>query len=95
MLNVFFLVSQNKFLRAFFGGSLVKNLPANAADTGLISDWEDPTYLRSAKSVYHNYWACALEPGSRDYYGAHVPELLKLEPPREKSHQNEKPTHCS
>ena len=45
MLNVFFLVSQNKFLGGFFGGSLVKNPPAHAGDTGLISDWEDPTYL--------------------------------------------------
>ena len=26
--------------------------------------WEDPTGHRATKSVGHNYWACALEPGA-------------------------------
>ena len=43
---------------------------------------EDPTCHGAAKSVHHNYWACALEPASHNYW-AHVPQLLKpvrLEP---------------
>ena len=26
--------------------------------------WEDLTGLRATKSLCHNYWACALEPGA-------------------------------
>ena len=59
--------------------------------------WEDPTCHRATKPVYHDYWACALEPTSHNYW-AHVPQLLKpacLEPmlPNKRSHHNEKPTH--
>ena len=30
--------------------------------------WEDPTCLRAAKPVHHNYWACALEPACLNYW---------------------------
>ena len=43
---------------------------------------EDPTCCGATKSVHHNYRACALEPGSRNY-GAHTGQLLEpagLEP---------------
>ena len=43
---------------------------------------EDPTCRGAAKSMCHNYWACALEPASHSYW-ARVPQLLKptrLEP---------------
>ena len=33
--------------------------------------WEDPTRHEATKAVHHNYWACALEPGSRNC-GAHA-----------------------
>ena len=55
---------------------------------------EDPTYRGATKSVHHNYWACALEPASHNYW-TRVPQLLKPEHPEPKlhkrSHQNEKP----
>ena len=36
----------------------------------------DPTCLGANKAMRHNYWACALEPGSHDSW-AHVSQLLK------------------
>ena len=30
--------------------------------------WEDPTCLRATKPVHCNYWACALEPASHNYW---------------------------
>ena len=59
--------------------------------------WEDPTCRGAPKPVHHNYWACALEPGRRNYW-AHEPQLLKptrLEPVlrNKRSHRNEKPVH--
>ena len=52
--------------------------------------WEDPTWHGAATLVCHNYWACALEPGNRNY-GAHVPQLLKPKHPRARALQQEKP----
>ena len=43
---------------------------------------EDPTCRGATKPMRHNYWTCALEPVSRNYW-ARVPQLLKptrLEP---------------
>ena len=37
------------------GSSVVKNLPANAGDTGLIPVQEDPTCFGATKPVHHNY----------------------------------------
>ena len=59
--------------------------------------WEDPTCRRATKSMHHNYWACALEPASHNYW-SRVPQLLKpacLEPVlcNKRSHCNEKPAH--
>jgi len=56
-------------LGAFSDSLVVKNLPADAEDMGSISD---PTRWGATKPVRHNYWACALEPGDRNYW-AHVP----------------------
>ena len=61
--------------------------------------WEDPTCRGATKSVRHNYWACALEPASHNYW-THVPQLLKpvrLEPMlcNKRRHYNEKPAHCN
>ena len=59
---------------------VVKNPPANAGDMGEV--WslfqEDPTCHGSTKSIPHNYWACALELGSLNYW-AHMLQLLKPE----------------
>ena len=58
---------------------------------------QDPTCRGAAKPMRRNYWVCALEPVSHNYW-AHVPELLKpacLEPVlcNKRSHCNEKPAH--
>ena len=58
---------------------------------------EDPTCRRAAKTVIHNYSACALEHASHNYW-ARVPQLLKpagLEPVlrNKRSHHSEKPAH--
>ena len=42
----------------FSGSPVVKSLPANAADMGLIR--EDPTFCSATKPMCHNYWACVL-----------------------------------
>ena len=81
----------------FPGGAVVKNLPASAGDTGSNPGPEDPTCRGAAGHVHHNYWACALEPMSHNYW-AHEPQLLKpesLEPVlhNKRSHRNEKPAH--
>ena len=45
--------------RDFPGGSVVKNLPANAGDTGR----EPRTRCGVTRTLCHDYWACAVEPG--------------------------------
>ena len=62
--------------RGFPGGSVVKNLPANARDWVQSLIQEDTTRLRATKPMSHNHWACAVEPRSHKYR-AHVPQLLK------------------
>ena len=78
------------------GGSVVKNLPANTGDTSSIPDREDPT-LGTSEPVHHNYWACALEPGSCNSRAcalepwAHVLQGLKPRCPRARALQQERP----
>ena len=50
--------------------------------------WEDPTCCRATKPVHHNYWACALEPGSCNYW---APVPLKPVRPRAHPLQQEEP----
>ena len=57
------------------GGTVDRNWPANAADTGSIqtSYWEGlgrSHMLRATKPVHHSYWAPGLEPAIPK---AHVP----------------------
>ena len=52
--------------------------------------WEDPTCCGATMCMCHNYWACALEPGSCNYW-AHVPQLLKATHPWARALQQEKP----
>ena len=81
----------------FPGGTVVKNLPDSAGDTGFALVWEDPTCCGATKPVRHNYWDCILEPVSHNYW-AHMPQLLKpanLVPVlrNRRSQHNEKPAH--
>ena len=46
------------------GGTVDKNLPANAGDMGSIPGPGRFHMPRATKLMHHNYWACALEPGS-------------------------------
>ena len=53
----------------FPGGSVVKNLPANAGSVSSSLIWEDPVCRGAAMPVSHNYWSGAQEPrtcNSRD-----------------------------
>ena len=70
---------QNQEHRDFPGGAVVKNLPANAGNTGSSPDpgtrvqaliREDPTCRGATKPVCHNYWA--LEPASHNYWSPHA-----------------------
>ena len=71
-------------------GSMVKNPPANARDTGLMPDWENSTCLATTKPMCHNYWACTLELGSHNCW-APMPQLLELPHPRAWALWKEKP----
>ena len=87
------------YLRNFPGSTVVKNPPANAGGHG-FDPWSGKISraVEQLSSMHHNYWGCALEPASHNYW-AHMPQLLK--PARHKrSHHNEKPvqrtkTQCS
>ena len=75
---------------SFPGSSVVKNQPANAGDPGSIPDQEDPTYQRATKSRHCNYWACALERESRNYWSLHALESVLG---NKRRYCNEKPAH--
>ena len=51
---------------------------------------EKSTCHRATKPVCHNYWACALEPGSRNH---HSLKALKPELRNKRCRRNEKPMH--
>ena len=82
---------EKKMKQGFLGGSVVKNSP------GMQMTWfwflirEDPTHHRATMPVHHNYWVCALEPRSRDYW-AHVPQLLRPVCPRARALQKGRPS---
>ena len=89
MLLLFFHLEH---LGSFPGGSVVKNPPANAGtQVGSLSQ-EDPTYLGTTKPLHHNYWACALEPGSPNYWS---PCALEPVLHSKRSHRKEKTAHCN
>ena len=54
-------------MRGFPGGSVVKNLPANAGDLGSIPDLEKSHMPQSHKPERHNYGAWSLEHTSGSY----------------------------
>ena len=72
------------------GGPMAKNPPSNARDMGLIPGWGRFTCLRATKPLYHNYWACAQELGSPNYW-ARLLQLLKLACPRARAQQEKPP----
>ena len=92
------------------GASLVVKWLGSSANAGaqvrsLV--WEDCTCYGATKSVHHNYWTCALEPGSCNSW-AHVlqlskprhlqPELCKEKLPQWEAHTLQwrvAPTYCN
>ena len=82
-------------MTGFPRGSVVKNLPTNAEDTGSVLIWEDSTRWGANKPMCHSYRACALEcgagttePSSRNYRSLHALELCN-----QRRHSNEKLSH--
>ena len=57
---------QLKFKRPEGGVSLVVKIHLSMQETGFNPWWEDPTCHRATKPVYHHYWACVPESGSRN-----------------------------
>ena len=70
------------------GGTVDKNPPANAEDTGSIPSLEDPSCCGATKSMCHNYWACARELQRLSRHTA----TTKTHAPR--APQQEKPLQC-
>ena len=79
-------------LPSFPGDSMVSTRQCRTQVPSLI--WEDPTFLRAAKSVCHDYWACAPQPASHSHWSPHTLKPVLLS---KRSHHHEKPTHgnCS
>ena len=71
----------NSKMEGFPGGSVVRNLPARARDTGSIR--EDPTCHTVIQPVRHNYWDCS-RARSRDYWS---PQARANTPQQEKPWQ--------
>ena len=76
--------------QGFPDSSVVKNPPVNIRNMGLILDPLSTTFLGATKLMHHNYWACALESGSRNYW-AHMLQLLKAASSRAHAQEQEKP----
>ena len=51
--------------------------------------WEDPTCCGATKLVYHNYWACTLEPVSHNYWSL-CATTTEAHAPRARAPQEEK-----
>ena len=55
------------------GGPVVKKIHLPMQETWVwFLIWEEPTCLWASKPLCHNYWACALEPGSCSYWSLHA-----------------------
>ena len=74
----------------FPGGSVVKNVAANAGETGSIPGWGRSHMRWNTTTQEQQLLECALEPGSHSYW-AHVLQLLKPERPKDHTPQQEKP----
>ena len=74
----------------FPASPVVKNLSCNVGNIIQSFVKEDPTCHGATKPVCHNYWDCALELASCNYWS-----LSTLEPVfyNKRSHLNENPTH--
>ena len=67
----------NQWNQHFSDSPLVKNLPANAGDMGLIPGPGDSTCCEATKSMCHNYWTHSLDPMSCNYWAC-VPPMVPV-----------------
>ena len=67
----------NLWNQHFSYSPLVKNLPANAGDMGLIPGPGDSTCCEATKSMCHNYWTHSLDPMSCSYWAC-VPPMVPV-----------------
>ena len=98
-LGVFFLISEVRGIWASLVAQWLRiRLPMQGTWVRALVQ-EDPTCCRATKPMRHNYWTCALEAASHNYW-SHVPQLLKpvgLEPMlcNKRRHCSEKHTRCN
>ena len=81
---------KKKIWRGFLGGSVVKNPPANAGDTGLIPGPGGSRGPWSNWACPHNAWARSLEPGAAP---AEV-RMPMASAPQKRSRGSKKPACC-
>ena len=80
--------------QGFPGGSVLKNLPANAGDTGSIPDprrFQMP-WSNLSPCITITEWAYDLDPRNHNYWS---PCTLKPVLHNKRSRWNEKPVHCN
>ena len=77
-------------IRGFPGGTVVKNrLPMQGTRVRALVR-EDPTCRGATKPVHRNYWACALEPVSCNYWSPRA-TTTEARAPRARAPQREAP----
>ena len=73
-------ITQNSAWGGLPGGSVAKNHLLMQETWIQPPTWKDPTCWGATKPLCHNYWACALEPGSRNNWTFVLPPLRSLCP---------------
>ena len=92
-LNYWCIYRNFKRHMGFPGGSVIKNPPTNAGDTGSIPDLGRSHMLcGTTKHMWNKYWASTPPTRNGTYW-----KLWALEPMfcNRRSHHNEKPKHCT
>ena len=89
-----YLIPLNWTLKNGQGASLVAQwlricLPMQGTRVRALGQ-EDPTCRRATKPMHHNYWACALELASHNYWSPHA-TTTEAHVPRAHAPQQEKP----
>ena len=79
---VWFLEQLHSIL-GFPGGSVVKNLPANAGDTGSIPGWEDP--LEKEMATHFSILTCRI-PWTEEPSGPQSMEFKELDTTEQVTH---------
>ena len=84
-----FVCSKRRYRASLVAQWLGVHLPMQGTRVRVLVR-EDPTCRGATGPVRHNYWACALESESHNYW-AHMPQLLKPARPRAHAPQRERP----